>query len=71
MIETMSVEKLNKTNFDATDGPDNLGSLRYDQQLESEQQEPSSRSSNILFADVHSDSDGVLFRQMSENAASG
>ena len=65
MIETMSVENLNRANFDIDfGGNDNLASLRY--KLDSEI-DPTSRSSNIMFADVHSDSDGVLFKNMSEN----
>jgi hypothetical protein len=65
MIETMSVENLNRANFDIdVGGNDNMASLRY--KLDSEA-DPTSRSSNIMFADVHSDSDGVLFKNMSEN----
>ena len=65
MIETMSVENLNRANFDIdVGGNDNMASLRY--KLDSEV-DPTSRSSNIMFADVHSDSDGVLFKNMSEN----
>lgn len=59
----MSVENLNKANFDIDlGGTDKDASLRY--KLESDVL-PSSRSSNLMFADVHSDSDGVLFRNMS------
>ena len=65
MIETMSVENLNRANFDIdVGGNDNMASLRY--KLDSEV-DPTSRSSNIMFADVHSDSDGVLFKNMSEH----
>ena len=61
-VETMSVEYL-KNN--PVLNIEKLGSQRYQADSSIQISQSAERSSGIIFADVHSDSDGVLFKNLS------